>query len=412
MAMSARRPIAEHVEAFLAHLAAEGACAHHRRNVRDQMTRIVRDCGLRTLSDLTREAIEAWLAARAAEGMGARTRNAHRAALVALGNWCVEVRRLSVNPLVGVPKANEAVDRRRERRALTEDELVRLLAVARERPLRDALTVRTGRHKGELTAQLRPAVRARLAATGRERALVYKTLVLTGLRKGELDSITLAQVQLDALPPHILLHAADAKNRRGERIPLRADLATDIRQWLSERGEVRPEAPLFNVPAGLVRILDRDLRAAGIPKRDALGRTVDVHGLRTTFATHLSIGGVSPATAQAAMRHSTVDLTLNVYTDPRLLNVAGALDVLPRLPLSGGTRLLPAPAPGVLAPVLAPTTRFPVPGSSHMSTEGAARDNMGGRNDKADSPAYEAENRPSGLERATRIELATFSLGS
>ena len=28
------------------------------------------------------------------------------------------------------------------------------------------------------------------------------------------------------------------------------------------------DTPLFNVPDGLVRILDRDLRLAGIPKRD------------------------------------------------------------------------------------------------------------------------------------------------
>jgi len=34
-------------------------------------------------------------------------------------------------------------------------------------------------------------------------------------------------------------------------------------------------------------------------------------------------GGLTPRTAQAAMRHSTIDLTMNVYTDPKLLDVAG-----------------------------------------------------------------------------------------
>ena len=38
-----------------------------------------------------------------------------------------------------------------------------------------------------------------------------------------------------------------------------------------------------------------------------------------------------PRTAQAAMRHSTIDLTMNVYTDPRLLDVARALEALPGL---------------------------------------------------------------------------------
>ena len=39
--------------------------------------------------------------------------------------------------------------------------------------------------------------------------------------------------------------------------------------------------------------------------------------------------------AQAAMRYSSIDLTMNVYTDPRVLDVAGALDSLPTLPLDG-----------------------------------------------------------------------------
>jgi len=58
----------------------------------------------------------------------------------------------------------------------------------------------------------------------------------------------------------------------------------------------------------------------------------------------LSKGNVAPRVAQAAMRHSTIDLTMNVYTDPQLLDVAGALDRLPDLPLvsnSRGARPLP-----------------------------------------------------------------------
>ncbi len=36
------------------------------------------------------------------------------------------------------------------------------------------------------------------------------------------------------------------------------------------------------------------------------------------------------------MRHSKIDLTMNVYTDPKLLDVAGAMEALPALPLVGG----------------------------------------------------------------------------
>ncbi len=95
------------------------------------------------------------------------------------------------------------------------------------------------------------------------------------------------------------------------------------------------DAPLFNVPAGLIRIFDKDLAHAGIAKKDAHGRTLDVHALRHTFATHLSKNGVAPRTAMAAMRHSTINLTMITYTDPVLLDVRGAVDSLPALPLNG-----------------------------------------------------------------------------
>ena len=101
---------------------------------------------------------------------------------------------------------------------------------------------------------------------------------------------------------------------------------------------MRPDAfgrePLFVVAESLGKILDRDLLAAGIAKRDERGRTVDVHALRHSFGTLLSKGGVTPRTAQAAMRHSNIDLTMNVYTDPKLLDVQGALDTLPSLDLN------------------------------------------------------------------------------
>lgn len=37
------------------------------------------------------------------------------------------------------------------------------------------------------------------------------------------------------------------------------------------------------------------------------------------------------------MRHSDPSLTANAYTDPRLLDVRGALDALPALPLDAGS---------------------------------------------------------------------------
>jgi hypothetical protein len=90
---------------------------------------------------------------------------------------------------------------------------------------------------------------------------------------------------------------------------------------------------------------------------------LDVHALRHTFGTLLSKGGVAPRTAQAAMRHSKIDLTMTVYTDPALLDVRGALDALPDLALDSAREAEWATGTagdfrqGVcsLAPTLAPT---------------------------------------------------------
>jgi len=45
----------------------------------------------------------------------------------------------------------------------------------------------------------------------------------------------------------------------------------------------------------------------------------------------LSKAGVFPRTAQAAMRHSRIDLTMNVYTDAVALDIAKAVESLPAL---------------------------------------------------------------------------------
>jgi len=372
-------PISEHVAAYLEHLKAKTVrgkrvSEKHRENVRRQLGRLVEECGFSRLGDIDRDAMVRWMNRADEKGMSARTRNTYRAAIVAFCNWCVETDRLVANPLKGLSKADVRSDRRRVRRALTEDELRRLLKAARLRPVADYgretvplppeekkgrstwryvpltwETLEAAYEHGRAVLSRRPEYLAEQERLGRERALIYKTMVLTGLRKGELASITVGQLQLDADRPHIEVMAKDAKAGRGALVPLRDDLAADLREWLHEKLAVQQELarlsgkpvplrlpldePLFTVPRNLIKSFNLGLAAAGIPKEDERGRTVDLHTLRHTFGTHLSKHGVAPRTAQAAMRHSSLDLTMNVYTDPSLLDVSGAVNALPAFPL-------------------------------------------------------------------------------
>lgn len=307
--------------------------------------------------------IEQWLVTKELEGMAARTRNTYLHAINGFLNWALSAHRIVKNPLSKIPKANERADRRLQRRAMTEAEFLRLLYVARWRPLAEYGRPKVNKPheqrkrsrdtwaKKPLTFEnLKEAVRVsrerlrnnpafieELERLGDERRLIYKTLVLTGLRKNELASITVGQLHLDDKTPYLMLNASDEKNRTGSHIPVRGDLAVELSGWIAKKHHSlnsqgsQFQEKLFRVPNELAKILNRDLQVAGIAKTNEQGRRLDVHALRTTFGTWLSKSGVSPRTAQAAMRHSDIDLTMQVYTDPKLLDLSEAINSLPSL---------------------------------------------------------------------------------
>lgn len=328
-----RSPIDKHVDGYIASLRAKGDGERHCRNVRRLVEVVFKECRFRALRDVKRETVESWLTSGANLKRSARTRNTYLNACKWFFNWCVETERLVVNPLARIQTADENADKRRQPRALTPDEVVRLLDAARRRPLVEAQKFNRGWRKSQNGARIRPETHAKLERLGHERSLIYKALVLTGLRLGELAAIRVCDVDLDGLRPQIALPAKHEKNREGSSIPIRADLVLDLRAWI-ESATVQPDRRLFAVSPNLVKVFNRDIAFAGIEKRDARGRTACIHGLRYTLATMLNRGGVAPRVAQAAMRHSTMDLTMRTYTDARLLDVASALATLPEFPLT------------------------------------------------------------------------------
>jgi integrase len=149
-------------------------------------------------------------------------------------------------------------------------------------------------------------------------------MMLTGLRRNEVASLTVGALHLDESSPYVVVERRHAKSGRGAMLPLRADLADDLRKHIAAKGAAQG-APLFHLGRNFLRTFNLDLAAAGIAKRDAQGRTVDVHSLRHTFATLLARGGVSPTVAQKLMRHSDIRLTINTYTHLELADTAGAV---------------------------------------------------------------------------------------
>jgi len=307
--------IAGHFADFIANRKTQGRCSRPDETL-SQLTRIAAACSFARLADVNATALERWLSAQAENGTGAARRNKYRSTWIAFCNWAVRAGRMLANPLVTVPKADEAADCRRQRRALSEAELVKLLDVARRRPLLDAMTVRQGRERGKYTAKLKAATVAMMEHRGRERALTYKTLVLTGLRKNELATLTVGQLDLDADPAFLTLDPADEKSREGSTVAIRSDLAADLRQWLADKARAQQDAAR-NAPT--VAFDPQDQNAT---ERD--GRNPDA-GKRQTCQGY------------AGLPSDTLvfDVPKNLV---RILDVAGAVERLPDLPLDAGDR--------------------------------------------------------------------------
>ena len=94
------------------------------------------------------------------------------------------------------------------------------------------------------------------------------------------------------------------------------------------------------------------------------------------FVTGLVVGGVHPKSAQLLARHSRIELTMQVYTDPRLLDLHGDIARLPEHLVT-----LPTSLPGSCQGIA--ENRIP----SH-TPDGARR--PGGHAQDADESALEA----------------------
>ena len=296
-------------------LAAKGASAAYADLVAGRARRVIEDCGFVFLTDVSASKVMAYLEGLRADvtdargtvkrGLSAQTSNFHLAALKQFCRWMVRDGRASESPVAHLDGLNVRTDRRHDRRALTVDEVRRLLAATAAGP-------------------------ERFGMTGAARALLYRVAVETGLRRGELASLTRASFDLDGPAPEVRVAAGYSKHRRQDVLPLRPDTAALLRAFLAGK---TPAAPAFNVPEHRLsaKMMKADLEAAGIDYRDDAGLVADFHALRHTAGTLLAATGVHPKVAQSLMRHSTIDLTMSRYSHVLVGQEASAVAGLPDL---------------------------------------------------------------------------------
>ena len=214
----------------------------------------------------------------------------------------MDIELLPSDPLKSIRKLNEAVGQRKNRRALTAEEVERFLQAAKTRKCRT---------KGKAD----------------ERLLVYNLLLGTGLRSTELSLLTPSQIDFEHC--RLTIEAAKTKKKKDDVLPIRADLVQSLKKWVETHG-IQPHDRIFRYNRYSIRsAFCRDLKAAGIERVGADGRSLDVHSLRKTFGTMLARAGVPLTTVQRLMRHSTPLLTAKLYIDVDPVDMTQALDKLP-----------------------------------------------------------------------------------
>ena len=178
-------------------------------NLEFRIGRLIADCAWNLAKDVTADSFKTWL--RSQTEMSDKTANDYLEAVRCFFNWLVRLGRVSMNPLLSVEKVKTKEGAAEEIRALSDDEMMRLLAVAGERKA------------------------------------VYLMAVHTGLRASELAALKWADLHLDAEVPFVSVRACITKNGKSMEIRLHPELVAALRE-IQGCGVVEDQNVFSNIP--------------------------------------------------------------------------------------------------------------------------------------------------------------------
>jgi len=287
---AAKSSLEEHLANYVADLTALQRDDQYIYELKNRVRRLIKECGWKQLKDVTADSYQAW---RAKQTLSPKTLNEYLGSMSSLLNWMEKHERVARNPLVHVQKVQANGRQVRPRRAFTDDEMQRLLAIAGPRKV------------------------------------IYLTAVYTGLRRSELAALERRDLHLEGEKPFVNVRASTTKNHQQAVIALHPELVDALRSHVAKL----PAAAsiLFSGMMPTMKRFKADLKAADIAFMTVTGHRADFHSLRHTLATNLARAGTAPRVAMEIMRHSDMRLTAKTYTDAGLLPVADAVLNLPFL---------------------------------------------------------------------------------
>ena len=273
--------LADHLDSFIGSLKVKQCTERHLSLVENMIKRICEKCKFDCLSDLDANRFTAFV-----NGLNnaVKTKRHYIAVFKQFTQWLQDTGKLPKNSfkLIKTPKVLQS-DQRHARRALTADEVARLIEAAKNgKPFR--------------------------YISGAERALIYRLAVESGLRFNEVRTLRVSD--FDFVNNTVEVRDENEKSRRGAVLPIRKSTADMIKDFLQNK---TPQATAFLLKKGYLMI-KKDLEAAGIEYRDETGRFADFHSLRHSTASLLIQTGANPKVIQSLMRHTDINLTLSKYT--------------------------------------------------------------------------------------------------
>ena len=316
-----------HLADYRAVLLAKGDTAKHAALTINRTAAILAKAQIEKINQLTPSAVQEAIASLHEpskdwpQGRSLATCNHHLRAVKGFSKWLWRDKRAREDVLVHLTGYNPRLDRRHDRRALSDDELGWLIATVEKGPVVGGMG-------------------------GSDRAMFYRLAAGTGFRVNEIASLTPESFDLETGQPTITVAAAYSKRRRQDVQPIRQDLADVLRPWLS--GRTAGEA-VFTLPGSPSRMIQRDLYAAKMEwlktsatadecydrwgsdylKYSTAEGFADCHALRHTYVSRLVRSGANVKIAQELARHSTPMLTLGRYAHMGLVDQKAALDALP-----------------------------------------------------------------------------------
>ncbi len=308
---AAKRPLSSFFEAFLRDMHARQKSPNTVKLYGCLLRCLSHSCQWVQLRDVTVSSFCEW---RNESDLSPKSLNNYLNVWSRLFRWLKRQRLTLENPFEYVDAADTRQNSREYRRALTTEEVLRLLAAAPPpRSLIYRLALETGLRRHEL------------------RNLRWGDFLLGAGAKGapEAERSEVAPFKASGGGPCVRVPASISKNRKTVLQPLGADVVAELITF-----RPRDVSPFDLAFVGLVPkcpTFRKDLAKAGIPFVDDLGRRADLHALRKTHGTALVLSGAEPRVVMESMRHSELKLTMKTYMDARQLcgPVTAAVERLP-----------------------------------------------------------------------------------